>query len=36
MPLSQGKVEGNKVTCKCGRIFIKENGKFRRARFEEV
>ncbi|MEK7163557.1 MAG: hypothetical protein AAB768_00245 [Patescibacteria group bacterium] len=36
MPLSQGKTEGDKIICKCGRIFIKDNGKFRRARFEEV
>lgn len=25
-----------KVTCQCGRIFIKENGKYRRALFSEV
>lgn len=24
------------VFCKCGRIFVKENNKFRRALFEEV
>ena len=29
--------DGNqKVTCQCGRIFIKENGKYRRALFSEV
>ena len=24
------------VYCKCGRIYVKENGKYRRALFEEV
>lgn len=41
MPLSQGKTEKTKkgltkVTCKCGRIYIKENEKYRRALFEEI
>lgn len=43
MPLKMGKTEktanGNlKITCKCGRIFIKDktNGKYRRALFNEV
>ena len=43
MPLSKGKSkagkEGNeKVTCKCGRIYIynKKTKKYRRALFEEV
>lgn len=35
-PLSRGKVAGDKVTCKCKRVYIKENGKYRRARLEEV
>lgn len=33
MPLDETK---SKVTCKCGRIFIKEGDKFRRALIEEV
>ncbi len=42
MPLRKGKVKkkGNieKITCKCGRIFIhdQKTGKYRRALFEEV
>lgn len=43
MPLDKGKVGkakdgGQKVTCKCGRIFIKDpkTGQYRRALFEEV
>jgi hypothetical protein len=40
MPLSKGKREAGaeKVTCKCGRIFIqdKKTGQYRRALFEEV
>lgn len=36
MPLSKGKKDENKVTCKCKRIYIVENGKFRRAKLEEV
>ncbi|OGD54284.1 hypothetical protein A3J78_02280, partial [Candidatus Beckwithbacteria bacterium RBG_13_35_6] len=43
MPLSKGKKEAKgddteKVTCKCGRIFIynKKTNKYRRALFEEV
>lgn len=44
MPLDQGKVEKakvkghEKVTCKCGRIFMQnlETKKYRRALFEEV
>ncbi len=35
-PLSKGKREGSKVTCKCRRIYIEENGKYRRARLDEV
>jgi hypothetical protein len=27
---------GEQVTCRCGRIFIKKDGKFRRALLEEV
>ena len=43
MPLEKGKREDRKdgtekVTCRCGRIFIydKKSGKYRRALFEEV
>ena len=43
MPLNKGKVSSikpgqGKITCKCGRIFIKDTktNKFRRALFEEV
>ena len=43
MPLNKGKVTSikpgmEKITCKCGRIFIKDTNtsKFRRALFEEV
>lgn len=36
MPLAKGKKVGNKVVCKCGRIFIEEQGTFRRARIDEV
>jgi len=42
MPLTKGGIKKNKdgtkkITCKCGRIFIKEKGgKYRRALFEEV
>lgn len=43
MPLKKGKREDRKdgtekITCRCGRIFIynKETGKYRRALFEEV
>jgi predicted nucleic acid-binding Zn ribbon protein len=44
MPLSKGKVttakikDHDQVTCKCGRIFMKnqQTGKYRRALFEEV
>ncbi len=41
MPLSKGKKEtrkdgAEKITCKCGRIFIYEKKKYRRALFEEV
>lgn len=36
MPLVKGKKDGNKVTCKCKRIYIEENGKYRRAKLEEV
>jgi hypothetical protein len=43
MPLSKGKKEKlkdgrEKITCKCGRVFIhdKKAGKYRRALFEEV
>jgi hypothetical protein len=39
-PLSLGKkvTKNNKTItiCKCGRIFVKENDKFRRALFEEI
>ncbi|MFH1841058.1 MAG: hypothetical protein ABH807_02800 [Candidatus Shapirobacteria bacterium] len=28
--------KGEKVTCQCGRIFICEDGKYRRALFSEV
>ncbi|MDO8514934.1 MAG: hypothetical protein Q7S14_00400 [bacterium] len=37
MPLSKGNVSGNHVTCKCGRVFIREDEKkFRRAKLDEV
>jgi hypothetical protein len=41
MPLEKGETtkrpDGSfKVVCKCGRIFIKAKGKYRRALFEEV
>lgn len=41
MPLMKGETSTNKsgktkVICKCGRIFIKEAGKYRRALFDEV
>lgn len=36
MPLSKGKKDGKKVTCKCKRIFIEEGGKYRRARLDEI
>jgi predicted nucleic acid-binding Zn-ribbon protein len=43
MPLSKGKVSEmkngtEKITCKCGRIFMhdKKNNKYRRALFDEV
>ncbi len=39
-PLAEGKSKqtkfGHQVTCKCGRIFIEKNGKYRRALLEEV
>ncbi len=35
-PLQKGKKVGHKVSCKCKRIYIEENGKYRRARIEEV
>lgn len=41
MPLVKGekskhKSDSTKIICKCGRIFIEEKGKYRRALFEEV
>jgi hypothetical protein len=41
MPLSQAKSEkhkeGNKITCKCNRIYIQDpKGEYRRALIEEV
>jgi len=38
MPLSKGKVNGDKVTCKCGRIYVRDakSNKYRRALLEEV
>ena len=38
MPLGKvTKLQGNKATCKCGRVYIEEkNGKFRRASLSEV
>jgi hypothetical protein len=40
MPLAQGKSKktkyGEQATCKCGRIYIQKDGKFRRALLEEV
>lgn len=39
-PLSEGKSKktkfGNQISCKCGRIYIEANGKYRRALLEEV
>lgn len=35
-PLSKGKTNGNKVTCRCKRVYIKEDGKYRRAALSEV
>lgn len=38
MPLEKAtKPQGNKVICKCGRVYVKEKtGKFRRATISEV
>ncbi len=37
MPLSKGKTEGDRITCKCRRIYVREkNGTFRRAKLDEV
>lgn len=36
MPLVKGKKDGNKVVCKCKRVYIEDGGKFRRARLDEV
>ncbi len=40
MPLEQGSIKttkvGEQVTCKCGRIYIKKDGKYRRALLSEV
>ncbi len=40
LPLSQAKSKktkyGEQITCKCGRIYIKKDGKYRRALLEEV
>lgn len=36
MPLSKGVKSGKNVTCKCKRIYIEENGKYRRAKLDEV
>ena len=36
MPLAKGKKDGNKITCKCHRVYIEENGTYRRARLDEV
>ena len=40
MPLTKGTSKkhklGEQITCKCGRIYIKKDGKFRRALLEEV
>ncbi|MDO8452561.1 MAG: hypothetical protein Q7S79_02295 [bacterium] len=33
---SKGKNGGSKVTCECGRIFVNDSGKYRRALLEEV
>lgn len=35
-PLSKGKKVGNKIICKCKRIYIQEDGKYRRAKLEEA
>ncbi len=40
MPLADATAKntknGQQVTCKCGRIYIKKDGKYRRALLEEV
>lgn len=38
MPLGKAaREQGNKVTCKCGRVYVEEkNGKFRRATMSEA
>lgn len=40
MPLADGTSKktkyGEQVTCKCGRIYIKKDGRYRRALLEEV
>lgn len=36
IPLGKGKVSGDKVVCKCKRVYIKEGDKYRRARLEEA
>lgn len=35
-PIASAKKNGKKLICKCGRMYVEENGKYRRARFEEV
>lgn len=35
-PLSKGKVSGTKVTCRCKRVYVKENEKYRRAALSEA
>lgn len=36
--LSKGKKEGNTITCRCGRVFVKETktGRYRRALFDDL
>ncbi|MCL4390349.1 MAG: hypothetical protein M1484_05160 [Patescibacteria group bacterium] len=37
MVLAKAKRDGNRVVCKCKRVYVDEgNGKFRRAKLEEV
>ncbi len=35
-PLSKAKKVGGTVVCKCKRVYIAENGKYRRAKLDEV
>ena len=36
MPLVKGKKDEEKITCKCKRVYMEEDGKYRRARLDEA